>query len=109
METISAMQHLKKLVNQITLKDQLLKDKCLENLPNTLFSRLESDIAKSAIRDYEIQVNLTNYLTSENEHLKVRNGILEKELREKSSMVEAFRGESNFQVNKIEKLREKMR
>lgn len=54
MEAISAMTHLKKLVNQITLKDQLLKDKCLEHLDDSLFSRLESDIAKSAIRDYEI-------------------------------------------------------
>lgn len=41
--------------------------------------------------------------------MKVRNSVLERELREKSSLLEAQRSESVYYLNKIENLREKGR
>jgi len=35
------------------LKDQLLRDSCLEQAPGSVFYKLEGEIVRTAIRDYE--------------------------------------------------------
>ena len=51
----------------------MIRDKCLESKDGSLFHRLEGEITKIALRDYESALNMIRYLQTENEHLRSRN------------------------------------
>ena len=70
METISTLETFKRSFDDSRRKDQILRDHCLESVHGSSFHRLESDIARQAIRDYERSLSLIKYLQSENEQLR---------------------------------------
>ena len=79
MDSIQTLRSFKSSLEDQRRKDQLLRDNFLESVKGSSFSKLESDIAKQSIRDYESSLTLVRYLQSENEHLKRRNALLERE------------------------------
>lgn len=74
-----------------------------------LFQRLESDVARIAIRDYEAALGMIRYLQGENESLRQRNDCLSRDLTEKSRLLDQERKDGDLMRRKIEGLREKLR
>ena len=89
-------------------KDQLLRDHFLESVKGSAFRKLESDIAKQSIRDYESSLTLIRYLQSENEHLKRRNTVLEREAEDARASLLNIQEQNALLVLKLEQLREKV-
>jgi hypothetical protein len=67
MEAVQALTAFKRVSNELALKDQYIRDAFLEHLDGSLFYRLESDIGRTAMRDYESSLNMIRYLQTENE------------------------------------------
>lgn len=82
MESVTAFTSFKLCLKDSRLKDQYLRDHFLESAPNSSFSRLQSDIARQSIRDYESSLSMIRYLQGENEALKRRNEVLEREAKD---------------------------
>ena len=66
----------------------MIRDKCLESKDGSLFHRLEGEITKIALRDYESALNMIRYLQTENEHLRSRNETMQRDLSERQRLID---------------------
>ena len=73
MEAVSKLQQSKGLLQDIAFKEQVIRDQCLESRDPQRYARLQSDIAKIAIRDYDSAMSMIRYLQNENDFLKGKN------------------------------------
>jgi uncharacterized coiled-coil protein SlyX len=85
----------------------VIRDSCLENKHPQRFARLQSDLARIALRDYESALGIIRQLQNEVEYLKGRNTLQEKEITEKNYVLERQRQEIRGLTQKVERLKDK--